>query len=159
MLVMAIIGAAVIYPYCFVTNNGIIGAAFVEQFCVQGGFGVIPIYLMELSPGSMRSFVVGTSYQLGNLISSASTTIEAKIGERFPLPPLEKPGQKPVDRFEYGKVMCIFMGCVYAYMLILIVLGPEKLGKKFGLREDQDFQDVVRQDDDTPRHDEQHKHA
>lgn len=40
-------------------------AAFFEQFCVQGAWGVIPIHLMELSPGSFRTFVVGTSYQLG----------------------------------------------------------------------------------------------
>ena len=40
-------------------------AAFFEQFCVQGAWGVVPIHLMELSPGSFRTFVVGTSYQLG----------------------------------------------------------------------------------------------
>lgn len=44
------------------------------------------------------------SYQLGNLVSSASSTIEATIGERFPLPPLIEDG-KPVPRYRYGKVM------------------------------------------------------
>ena len=48
---------------------------------------------MELSPGSFRTFVVGTAYQLGNLVSSASSTIESTIGERFPLTPL-KDGSK-----------------------------------------------------------------
>ena len=72
---------------------------------------VIPIHLLELSPEHFRSFVVGTSYQLGNLVSSASATIEATIGERFPLPPLSN----GVTRYDYGKVMAIFMGCVYAY--------------------------------------------
>ena len=48
---------------------------------------------MELSPGSFRTFVVGTAYQLGNLVSSASSTIESTIGERFPLSPL-KDGSK-----------------------------------------------------------------
>ena len=48
---------------------------------------------MELSPGSFRTFVVGTAYQLGNLVSSASSTIESTIGERFPLAPL-KDGSK-----------------------------------------------------------------
>lgn len=43
-------------------------AAFFEQFCVQGAWGVIPIHLMELSPGSFRTFVVGTSYQLGTCL-------------------------------------------------------------------------------------------
>ena len=65
------------------------------------------IHLMELSPGSFRTFVVGTSYQLGNLVSSASSTIEATIGERYPLPPKGK-----TARYQYGLVICIFMACV-----------------------------------------------
>jgi SHS family lactate transporter-like MFS transporter len=72
---------------------------------------VIPIHLLELSPGHFRAFVMGTSYQLGNLASSASSTIEATIGERFPLPPLAN----GLARYDYGKVMGIFMVCVYAY--------------------------------------------
>jgi SHS family lactate transporter-like MFS transporter len=54
---------------------------------------------------------MGVSYQLGNLISSASATIEATVGERFPLPP----GADGVHRFDYGKVMAIFMFCVFIY--------------------------------------------
>jgi SHS family lactate transporter-like MFS transporter len=70
---------------------------------VQGAWGVIPIHLMELSPGSLRAFVVGTSYQLGNLASSASSTIEATIGEKFPLPPKIGENGKSVERYAYGK--------------------------------------------------------
>jgi SHS family lactate transporter-like MFS transporter len=86
IIFISIIGGALLYPYCFTPNKKIMAAAFFEQFCVQGAWGVIPIHLMELSPGSFRTFVVGTSYQLGNLVSSASSTIESTIGERFPLP-------------------------------------------------------------------------
>ena len=103
IIIFAILGAALLYPYTFTSNDGIIAAAFFEQFCVQGIWGVIPIHLMELSPGSFRTFVVGTSYQLGNLISSASSTIETTLGERFPLTPLPS-GTK---RYDYGKVICI----------------------------------------------------
>jgi len=67
--------------------------------------------LVELSPGDLRTLIVGTCYQLGNLASAASSTIEATLGERFPLPPL--PGG--VARYDYGKVMAIFMGCVFGY--------------------------------------------
>lgn len=49
----------------------------------------------------MRAFFYGTTYQLGNLASSASSTIEATIGERFPLPP--SPEGK--ERYDYGKVI------------------------------------------------------
>lgn len=116
IIVICIIGGALLYPYTFVYSQNVIAAAFFQQFCVQGAWGVIPIHLMELSPGAFRTFVVGTSYQLGNLVSSASSTIEATIGERFPLP-----AKDGTPRYNYGKVICIFMGCVYAYVIILTV--------------------------------------
>lgn len=112
-------------------------AAFFEQFCVQGAWGVIPIHLMELSPGSIRTFVVGTAYQLGNLVSSASSTIESTIGERFPLP-----SQGGKERYDYGKVICIFMGCVFAYTILVTFLGPEKLGRDFDVEADEDVGEV-----------------
>lgn len=106
IIFISIVGGALLYPYTFVTSHAVIAAAFFEQFAVQGAWGVIPIHLCELSPGSFRTFVVGTAYQLGNLVSSASSTIETTIGERFPLPPT-KTG---VSRYEYGKVICIVSG-------------------------------------------------
>ena len=106
IIVTCIVGGALLYPYGFASEGGLIASAFFEQFCVQGAWGVIPIHLMELSPGSFRTFVVGTSYQLGNLVSSASSTIEATIGERFPLPP-EPTSTGLVSRYNYGIVICI----------------------------------------------------
>lgn len=139
IMVMCVIGGALLYPYTFTSSNAVIAAAFFEQFCVQGAWGVIPIHLMELSPGAFRTFVVGTSYQLGNLVSSASSTIESTIGDRFPLPPTAS-GTK---RYEYGKVICIFMGCVYAYVLLLTFIGPEFLGRKFDVAHDADVREVA----------------
>ncbi|KAI9819346.1 MAG: hypothetical protein M1832_004051 [Thelocarpon impressellum] len=124
IICMCIVGAALLYPYTFVTSKAVVAAAFFEQFCVQGAWGVIPIHLMELSPGAYRTFVVGTSYQLGNLISSASSTIEATLGERFPLPP-----RGTARRYRYGLVICIFLACVYAYVIVLVLLGPEQRGR------------------------------
>ena len=130
-----------LYPYSFTGSHSVIAAAFFEQFCVQGAWGVIPIHLMELSPGSFRTFVVGTSYQLGNLVSSASSTIESTIGERFPLPPKGK-----TKRYEYGKVICIFMACVYVYVIILALVGPERLGRRFGVAHDSDMKEAAGRD-------------
>jgi len=93
---------------------------------------------MELSPGSFRTFVVGTSYQLGNLASSASSTIESTIGERFPLAPL-KTATGTTNRYNYGLVICIFMGCVYAMVICTTLLGPEYLGRAFGVEADGDM--------------------
>lgn len=145
IIVVAVIGGALLYPYTFTSSKAVIAAAFFEQFCVQGAWGVIPIHLMELSPGSLRTFVVGTSYQLGNLVSSASSTIEATIGERFPLPSIEKEG-KTVKRYEYGKVICIFLGCVYAYVILLTFVGPEKLGRNLDVNHDADVAEATHRD-------------
>ncbi|RAK97895.1 sugar transporter family protein [Aspergillus ibericus CBS 121593] len=139
IIAISIIGGALLYPYTFVTSTNVMAAAFFEQFCVQGAWGVIPIHLMELSPGAIRTFAVGTAYQLGNLVSSASSTIESTIGERFPLPPTEE-GTK---RYQYGKVICIFMGCVYAYTILVTLLGPERLGRQFDVAHDADMAAVT----------------
>lgn len=138
IIFISIIGGALLYPYTFTSSKAVIAAAFFEQFCVQGAWGVIPIHLMELSPGSFRTFVVGTSYQLGNLASSASSTIESTIGSRFPLPPLGK-----TKRYKYGLVMCIFMGCVYLYVIVLTFVGPEYLRRSFEVREDSDIAEAA----------------
>ena len=121
ILVFLIIGALLIPAYVLPHDRTIIAGAFFQQMCVQGVWGVVPIHLMELSPPQFRSFVVGTAYQLGNLISSASSTIEAKAGQHFPMKTL-------TDRkhYDYGKVMAIFLSSVYIYLFIIILLGPEK---------------------------------
>ncbi|KAK4554625.1 Carboxylic acid transporter [Recurvomyces mirabilis] len=139
IIIVCIIGGALLYPYTFTGDDKVIAAAFFEQFCVQGAWGVIPIYLMEMSPGSFRTLVVGASYQLGNLASSASSTIEATIGERFPLPSKLVAG-KVVHRYDYGKVICIFLGCVYAYVVILILAGPEYRERSLGVAHDADLE-------------------
>jgi len=141
IIIISIIGGALLYPYTFTSSKAVIAAAFFEQFCVQGAWGVIPIHLMELSPGSFRTFVVGTSYQLGNLVSSASSTIEATIGERFPLPPKGK-----TARYNYGLVICIFLGCVYAFVILLTFLGPEKKGRKLDVAHDHDMEEAAGHD-------------
>ncbi|KAJ5577688.1 Major facilitator superfamily domain general substrate transporter [Penicillium hispanicum] len=135
IIAISIVGGALLYPYTFVTNHSIMAAAFFEQFMVQGAWGVIPIHLMELSPGPIRTFAVGTAYQLGNLVSSASSTIESTIGERFPLPP----SKAAAHRYEYGKVICIFMGCVFAYTILITLAGPERLGRNFDAEHDADL--------------------
>lgn len=142
IIVMCIVGGALLYPYTFIRNHNVTAAAFFEQFCVQGAWGVIPIHLIELSPGSFRTFVVGTSYQLGNLVSSASSTIEADLGERFPLPPKVANGHQ-IERYDYGQVICIFMACVYVYVIVLTLVGPERRGRSMDVEHDRDVAEVV----------------
>ncbi|QPG73090.1 hypothetical protein FOA43_000395 [Brettanomyces nanus] len=122
VLCCAIWGGAFLYPTFFKhTEQYIIPCGFLLQFAVMGAWGVIPVHLTELtSRSALRTMISGTAYQLGNLASSASSTIEAKIGAQFPLPSLGP------DAYDYGKVMCIFMGCVFGYLLIIMFFGPER---------------------------------
>ncbi|KAF5115259.1 hypothetical protein DV495_000491 [Geotrichum candidum] len=124
IIICCIFGGALIYPWAFVSNGGINAAVFFLQFFVQGAWGVIPIHISELSPPNFRSFIVGTAYQLGNLASSASSTIESKIGESFPL--TNAAGEVIEGKYNYGKVMAIFMGCVFGYVLLITIAGPER---------------------------------
>lgn len=147
IMICCVGGGALIYPWAFISNNGIIPAAIFLQGFTQGAFGVIPLYLSELSPG-FHSFIVGMSYQLGNLASSASSTIESTIGEKFPI----KNPKGGADIYDYGKVMAIFMGCVYAYVLIIIFLGPEKKSTSGNKENNKQF-DMISDDEDVKKDD------
>lgn len=126
-----VLGGAMIYPWAFSKGGGINAGVFFLQAGVQGAWGVIPIHLSELSPPAYRSLVVGLSYQLGNLASSASSTIESTIGERFPI--ITANGKHAYD---YSKVMSIFIGCVFAYVIFIILIGPENRGADFSMDRD-----------------------
>lgn len=138
IIICCIGGGALIYPWAFVTNNGINAAVFFLQFFVQGAFGVIPAHLSELSHPEFRSFIVGISYQLGNLASSASSTIESTIGSKFPI--TNAAGDVI---YNYGKVMAIFMGCVFGFVLLVTFVGPENRQLKDA---ESTYDDVVDED-------------
>ncbi|KAJ8146843.1 hypothetical protein OY671_000134 [Metschnikowia pulcherrima] len=100
---------------------------------ILGGTGVAPIYLSELSPPANRALMVGLAYQLGNLVSSTSSTIESTIGERFPI--VTASGEQAYD---YSKVMSIFIACVFGFVLIVTFLGPENRGAGFDIGQIED---------------------
>ncbi|KAK3640611.1 Carboxylic acid transporter [Elasticomyces elasticus] len=142
IIVISILGGALLYPYGFTGSKAVIAAAFFEQFCVQGAWGVIPIHLMELSPGSFRTFVVGTSYQLGNLVSSASSTIEATIGERFPLPSKIE-GGKTILRYRYGIVISIFVRIILCLIAVRVSPSKGRWTRPMCLKAGQDLQQAL----------------
>ncbi|NHO32978.1 MFS transporter [Acetobacter fallax] len=67
-----------------------IGAVCI-QFCIQGAWGVVPAYLSELSPASVRATFPGVAYQFGNLIAASNALVQHGIasvlgvGLAFPL--------------------------------------------------------------------------
>ncbi|KAH7345101.1 major facilitator superfamily domain-containing protein [Rhizoctonia solani] len=99
--------------------------AFCVQFGVQGAWGVIPIFLAEMSPPAFRATFPGVAYQLGNMISSASAQIEATGGENL------RTTTQGKDVPDYAKVQGIFLGCVAAYLVVVTIFGPEHHGSEF----------------------------
>ena len=73
----ALLSLAMIPAWAFARNPWWIApAAFCMQFCVQGGWGVVPAHLNELSPGSVRGTFPGLAYQLGNLLAACTPNIQ-----------------------------------------------------------------------------------
>lgn len=120
--------ATLVYPYTRIPTPAVTAPAFFVQFAIQGASGVLPGYLMELSPADIRSIVVGSAFQIGGLAASGSATIQSEIGEKhFPLPPSAS-GQK---RFDYGFVICVVLGAAAALTVITTFLGSEYEGRTF----------------------------
>jgi len=124
MLCACFVGGAILPAYIIPRSMTLVASAFFMQFFVGGVWGPIPIHLSELAPPALRTTVVGLTYQLGNLASSASATIQGVIGERFPISPRCVNGVC-TERFDYGRVIGIFMGAVYAWMIVFLFIGPE----------------------------------
>ncbi|SCV72011.1 BQ2448_4705 [Microbotryum intermedium] len=90
--------------------------AFFVQSGVQGAWGVIPIYLTEISPVAFRATAPSLMYQLGNMVSSASAQIESTAGAKIKT----KSGLP-----DYGKVSAILIGVVAAWIIVCCIFGSE----------------------------------
>ena len=87
--------------------------AFLMQFMVQGAWGVVPAYLSELSPGPVRATFPGLAYQLGNLLTSRNSVLQASIAERM-------------GRF--GPVLGMTVLIVACFLALVTALGREARG-------------------------------
>jgi SHS family lactate transporter-like MFS transporter len=87
--------------------------AFLMQFMVQGAWGVVPAYLSELSPGPVRATFPGLAYQLGNLITSRNSVLQAKAAERFG---------------GYGRVLALTVLLVACFLALVASFGRESRG-------------------------------
>jgi MFS transporter, SHS family, lactate transporter len=115
----AIIGAALlsipIIPFFALAHSlwMLVVGAFLMQFMVQGAWGVVPAYLSELSPKPVRATFPGLAYQLGNLISSRNSVLQAEAAVRLE---------------GYGKVLALTVLIVAAYLAVVTSLGRESKG-------------------------------
>jgi SHS family lactate transporter-like MFS transporter len=78
MMIAALLAIPVTYVWVFSAGAVMLAAgAFVMQFCVQGAWGVVPAYLLELSPPEARATFPGTMYQVGNFIASSNALLQS----------------------------------------------------------------------------------
>jgi len=83
IVIAAVLSMPVIPLWAFSRSVPLLAlGGFLMQFMVQGAWGVIPAHLNELSPAGVRGTLPGFAYQLGNLLSSRNSVIQAKIAER-----------------------------------------------------------------------------
>ena len=117
-IIGALIGAIVTIPlWAFAPSLALLVAgAFVMQFMVQGAWGVIPAYITEVVPDSVRGFLPGFAYQCGMALSGSVALIQAIFAERT----------------SYAVAMSLTAGTVFALAALGAWLGREKRGVVFG---------------------------
>lgn len=125
VLLVAFLPIAIKGTSFMLVSNG----AFGVQHAVQGAMGVIPIYLAELSPPALRATFPGVVYQMGNIISSVAPTIQAFGAEHLTTKVTGKNSSVVVP--DYGKLQAIFISAGAAFLILVILIGPEKHGSEF----------------------------
>lgn len=108
------------------TFSGLSAGGFMIQFFIQGAWGVVPVYLSEVSPAAFRAMFVGLTYQLGNAISAPSTQIINALSESHYLK--NKAGEQVQA---YGPVMGIATAIIAIGLALTAAVGPEKKGAFF----------------------------
>jgi SHS family lactate transporter-like MFS transporter len=83
IVIAALLSLPVIPLWAYSRNIGLLAlGGFLMQFMVQGAWGVIPAHLNELSPAAVRGTFPGFAYQLGNLLSSKNSVLQARVVEQ-----------------------------------------------------------------------------
>jgi len=103
--------------------------AFCIQVGVQGAWGVIPIHLSEMSPPAFRATFPGVAYQLGNMVSSAASQIEATGGNNLRTTIIKN--GVPTNVPNLGAVQGILIGVVAAFVVFITIIGPEHHASHF----------------------------
>ncbi len=116
ILVCAVLGGALIPLWALSSTVALLAlGGFLMQVMVQGAWGIIPAHLNEISPPQIRGTFPGFTYQFGNLIASATLTIEALLASKtFVLP-----GGHP----DYAMAMAVFTGAVFVLVIALTAIG------------------------------------
>jgi MFS transporter, SHS family, lactate transporter len=119
IVIAALLALPVLRLWAFSSTPVMLGfGAFLMQICVQGAWGVVPVYLNELSPATIRGTFPGLVYQLGNFLAAANANIQVALAERFD--------------GDYGLALAIVVGIVAVMIAVLVALGREPKGTRMG---------------------------
>jgi MFS transporter, SHS family, lactate transporter len=88
--------------------------SFLMQFVVQGGWGVIPAHLTELSPAEIRGFYPGVTYQLGNCLAAFNLPIQEHLAKTH----------------SYTFALTATMIPVFIAVAVLAAIGKEARGQR-----------------------------
>jgi MFS transporter, SHS family, lactate transporter len=88
---------------------------FAMQFMVQGAWGVIPVHLNEMSPPAVRAIFPGLAYQLGNVLSSRNSVLQAAAAAKY-------------FGGRFAPVLAITVAVVAVVVVLVTVLGGEAKG-------------------------------
>lgn len=79
-------------------------------FFVQGAWGIVPVYLNELSPPAVRATFPGFAYQAGNFLAAANANIQLWAAGRL--------------GGDYGLAMSLTVAVMAAAIMALLAWGP-----------------------------------
>jgi SHS family lactate transporter-like MFS transporter len=119
IIIASLLALPVIPLWAFSTTPTMLAiGAFLMQVAVQGAWGVVPVYLNELSPDAIRGTFPGVVYQLGNLIASKNGVFQAKYAE--------------AHNNDYATILAWTVGVVAVVIALLTLVGRESRGAVFG---------------------------
>jgi SHS family lactate transporter-like MFS transporter len=119
IVIAALLALPVLRIWAFSSTPAMLAlGAFLMQVCVQGAWGVVPVYLNELSPATIRGTFPGLVYQLGNFLASANANIQVWLADQF--------------GGNYGMALAIVIGIVAVLIAVLVALGREPKGTRMG---------------------------
>jgi SHS family lactate transporter-like MFS transporter len=123
IILTAVFGVVLIPLWVFSSGFALLViGGFAMQFMVQGAWGIVPVHLNELSPGTLRGTFPGFAYQLGNLFAANTAVVEARLADRF---------RDANGHPDYAKALALFTLVIFLVLILLAAVGPEKRGKEF----------------------------
>ena len=118
-MIAALAGAILVIPlWAFAhTLPMLVLGAVLMQFCVQGAWGVVPAYVAELSPDSVRGTLPGLGNQVGVLLSSVVVYLEAMIA----------------NGRSYSFSMAVTAAVVFLLAAVMTLIGRERRSAQLGV--------------------------